>query len=680
MVNWSHYWPHSLWNGNKALRICWSFLMLFGAFNAFAQPANDECFAPAPITMIGPNGSCETYFGTTIAANLDGTYSCAFPGDPLYVDVWYIFQITSGPQSVTFTSGTGNPYAVFYNGNSCASLTPFDDGCLRGSGTVTNLPTGVYLLQILTPDPGTNFDFCLEFSGTAPSNNTCANAIPITLGDPTSFNGTYATTEVVPPCVPVPYINLPDLWYTFSGPSNQQLAWSNSSGKVFLSVYEGTCGSLIPVACGIPISSPPNNLTPGQTYYAQISLAGTENSTQETITAPGSFAFTGANSNNWSDGTNWQSGTAPTGTSQITLPSGVNCNLNVNFTLSSTLTLDAGASLSLDETLTLNGTLNNNGNLGLVGTLKGNGTLVQSGAFSSSGTIAPGLSPGTLTITGDYDMNGTTYNCEINGATAGSQYDVINVSGNASLTGGTLNITWGFTPTNGQTFNIITAGSRSGIFSNTNLGTVPGFTFLINYVPGGVQIQAQSALPVELLDFSGKALSNGTMQLDWKTATELDNKGFNLQRLNASKSWEDLTFVEGAGTSLVAHAYRYIDPAPLKGYNYYRLQQIDFDGSDWTSDVIGIQSLIDAKPLSIYPNPSAGTFTLSLEDELAGEGIITISNLAQQIVFEKRWIPGNNSENLDIDITPYPAGTYFLKFKNGSKIYTERILLQKTNP
>lgn len=679
MVNWSETWATSFWSGRMGYTLFLFILICLSSSILSAQPGNDDCPASFPINTIGPTGTCASYAGTTVGASLDGTFPCTFPGDSPFVDVWYIFQISSGPQNVTFTSGSGNPYAVFYNGNSCASSTPFADGCLRGSGTVTNLPAGVHLLQILTPAGGTAFDFCLEFSGTAPSNNTCATAIPIQLGSPIAFDLSYATTDVVPPCVPAPNINLPDLWYTFTGPSNEEIAWSNNTGNVFLTIYEGSCGSLSIVSCGIPIGSPPNNLVPGQTYYAQISLAGTENSTQETVSAPGSFDFTAANSNNWSDGTNWQAGTPPSSTSQVTIPTGANCNLDVNFTSNSSITLEAGTTFSIDQSLTLNGTLTNNGNLGLNGTLKGNGTLVQSGTFSSGGTIAPGLSPGSLSVTGDYDMDGTTYDCEINGTTAGSQYDVINVSGTAYLNGGTLNVTWGFTPSDGQSFNILNAGTRNGLFTSTNIQPVAGRSFTINYLPTGVQIQAQATLPVELTDFEGKAIEDGKVLLTWTTATELENKGFEIQRMNKAGKWEILHFVDGLGTSFVAKDYRYVDENPRQGPNYYRLRQVDFDGSDWISPILSVEVKNGENSLSIYPNPNQGTFHLGLNEEVYEETTITITNLAQQKVFEKKWNPGNNPDKLDIDISTYPSGTYFLQWRQASTTFVERILVQKSN-
>src|SRR5207253_6719188 len=85
-------------------------------------------------------------------------------------------------------------------------------------------------------------------------------------------------------------------------------------------------------------------------------------------------------------------------------------------------------------------------------TLSGSGTLTVNGgtnfSVTNSGTVAPGLSPGILTISGNYTQNaGGSLNIEIGGLTVGTQYDQLVVTGNATLAG-TLNATLinGFTP------------------------------------------------------------------------------------------------------------------------------------------------------------------------------------------------------------------------------------------
>ena len=127
---------------------------------------------------------------------------------------------------------------------------------------------------------------------------------------------------------------------------------------------------------------------------------------------------------------------------------------------STSITVSAGATLNAalrtDRTLTL----------GAAQTLKGSGTVL--GNVTNSGTVAPGASPGILSVVGDYNQTGTLA-IELSGTTPGSGHDVLAVASNAVL-GGTLTVTTpSFTPSGGQSFTVLTATAVSGTFATTNL-------------------------------------------------------------------------------------------------------------------------------------------------------------------------------------------------------------------
>ena len=109
------------------------------------------------------------------------------------------------------------------------------------------------------------------------------------------------------------------------------------------------------------------------------------------------------------------------------------------------------------------------------GTIRGRGTVqVTSGSLLNLGTVAPGSSPGILTINGDFTQAGAgVLNMELGGVAAGTEYDRLAISGAASL-GGTLNVslTSGYTPAPGTMYVLLTHGSRSGAFATTNLPAI----------------------------------------------------------------------------------------------------------------------------------------------------------------------------------------------------------------
>ncbi len=105
-------------------------------------------------------------------------------------------------------------------------------------------------------------------------------------------------------------------------------------------------------------------------------------------------------------------------------------------------------------------------------TILGSGTLDVSGiAFTNAGIVIPGTSPGTLTITGNFPQATTgVINIELGGTAAGTEYDVLAISGDATFAG-TLNVSLidPFVPGEGDSFEIITYGSRTGEFDTVNL-------------------------------------------------------------------------------------------------------------------------------------------------------------------------------------------------------------------
>ena len=123
------------------------------------------------------------------------------------------------------------------------------------------------------------------------------------------------------------------------------------------------------------------------------------------------------------------------------------------------------------------------------GTLGGTGTV---GPISgTSGTVAPGVSPGILTVVGNPALAGLTFAVELNGLTAGTGYDQLRVQGTPNLTGGTLNVTLNFAPSAGSSFTIVdndgTADPVVGTFTGLAEGAtlvVGGRTFRITYVGG----------------------------------------------------------------------------------------------------------------------------------------------------------------------------------------------------
>ena len=144
-------------------------------------------------------------------------------------------------------------------------------------------------------------------------------------------------------------------------------------------------------------------------------------------------------------------------------------------------------------------------------------------------------------------------------------------------------------------------------------GTLTGSTFTANinltngdYFTLATTNTITSPLPVTLENFT-VAYENPAVVASWKTATELNNSHFTLERSGTDLSFDDVARVAGAGTSNLPHAYSALDTNPFEGRSYYRLKQTDFDGKITYSGLQTVFIKPSGKKLSVFPNPVDGS-------------------------------------------------------------------------
>ena len=176
------------------------------------------------------------------------------------------------------------------------------------------------------------------------------------------------------------------------------------------------------------------------------------------------------------------------------------------------------------------------------------------------------------------------------------------------------------------------------------------------------------ALPVELLSFNGDC-NEGQVNLSWQTATEHNSDYFEVEKSRDGMNWQVLTTVNAAGNSTQLLNYEATDANAMEGNNYYRLTQVDIDGTTKTYDVINVSCLGAAKGyFSAYPNPSTGSFQVVLNDkQLIGSGNLSVkdtkgSELLNRTIEVK---PGINMFSVtDLNLAP---GVYYIQIVNGER-------------
>ncbi len=186
------------------------------------------------------------------------------------------------------------------------------------------------------------------------------------------------------------------------------------------------------------------------------------------------------------------------------------------------------------------------------------------------------------------------------------------------------------------------------------------------------------ALPVELTSFNAQVLNNG-VRLNWTTASELNNAGFEVQRSNNQTNWTALGFVRGAGTTTEAQSYSFTD-AQATGRVFYRLKQIDFDGQFEYSNVIEVNAGLP-KQFALeqnYPNPfnpstmisyqlpASSNVSLKVFDML-GKEVATLVNGRQEA----------GAYTMNFNANQLSSGVYFYRLQAGNFVQTRKMMLVK---
>ena len=160
------------------------------------------------------------------------------------------------------------------------------------------------------------------------------------------------------------------------------------------------------------------------------------------------------------------------------------------------------------------------------------------------------------------------------------------------------------------------------------------------YPPGSGDAHAliltiNNIVPVELKSLTA-VISEKSVLLNWSTATETNNSGFEVQRKSNSEEWEKIGFVAGSGTITEPRNYSYSDNLVSAGSYFYRLKQFNFDGSYEFSEEINIEISFPTEYNleQNYPNPFNPSTTIKFSLPEASDVTLTIYNTLGQKVSE----------------------------------------------
>jgi len=196
---------------------------------------------------------------------------------------------------------------------------------------------------------------------------------------------------------------------------------------------------------------------------------------------------------------------------------------------------------------------------------------------------------------------------------------------------------------------------------------------------GGASCSA--LLPVNITSIKAYILENATVQIEWQTASEINNDYFIIERSRDGRIFDNIGTVEGAGYSNQNLYYDYIDKNTYQGVSYYRLKQIDYDGKANYSRVVQvmINTPITFAINSIYidANDQEMHFFLEVAETTMHNGIIDVYNIIGKKVMgiNLGTLSKGNNHFEHIDVSHLTTGTYLLKFQLGSEESTKKFVV-----
>jgi hypothetical protein len=439
-----------------------------------------------------------------------------------------------------------------------------------------------------------------------------------------------------------------------------------------------------------------------------LSLGNTDNAEVDLIgNMTGSFTISAGTGLFWLHGITTPQAQSITGQTFYDLKNNnQNTTLNGNVIVSHNLNLQAGDIILNGNNLTLNGGATS---------LQDNGVNISSSYTGNHGYIVTG---GTV---GNFKMNNGNAIFPIGHST--SHYNPIILSStstpcavrvdetitdntNTAVTDHVVQLTWQVTPTATQTMSetVQWLGSQElGSFDRTNsaiswrtatnqfwtkLGSfgngsgldpyshASGATLSMTggqlyYIAMGDNV---SALPVILTAFNAN-YNNNQVNLDWHTASEINNDYFNIERSLDGSSWATIGKVQGHGNSMVINNYTAVDNlAGILPTNviYYRLKQVDFNGESAYSMIKAVNLSAPSAAMSAFPNPAKDIMNITWNNAGNGTATLKIINLSGATIYTEI-VSAEGAVQKQVNMSGFPVGTYIVQIVTDKNITSKAV-------
>jgi len=190
-------------------------------------------------------------------------------------------------------------------------------------------------------------------------------------------------------------------------------------------------------------------------------------------------------------------------------------------------------------------------------------------------------------------------------------------------------------------------------------------------------------LPVDLIEFKVTDQKNGSVDINWTTASEVNSDYFELLRSKNGSDFYPIANITAAGNSSQDAFYSFQDENPILNQNsYYRLKQFDFDGAYYFSDIVPIRARkTDDSLLNIFPNPASSTSCLFIDyfsEEDYPNAKCQILNMQGRSAFESPQLNAGIEKGFNkfvLDLVDVPVGQYIFNISNEGEVIENRLVI-----
>jgi len=240
------------------------------------------------------------------------------------------------------------------------------------------------------------------------------------------------------------------------------------------------------------------------------------------------------------------------------------------------------------------------------------------------------------------------------------------------------------------TYNLYTSAcgapiSSGNIIGGTLTGLNPGSNYVICYTWQAACSQdttwpymwGQSTLPINLVSFEARA-ARQYIDVMWSTASEVNTSEFIVERTRNGKDFTPVGKLKAAGNSTTLKSYSVRDLNPLEGNNYYRLKEIDFDGSVTTHKLVYAQfARTNNNEIDVIPNPAKDVINIKFPSQKDDQVHVVITDTRGRLIRNEITTAQSEGINfIEFDLSDIPQGIYAVRLFTSEKNLNTRFLKQ----